>query len=127
MEKNHQLLARVQRLAAEAAALKARGLVRYPAATRSKIINCLEVMRSESWTWGRCAEAMGICKSTLHAWHKNGAEREAEAKHAMIAVKVREISRPVPSSGVLTIHLPQGVTVAGMTILQVAELARLLD
>lgn len=72
---------------------------------------------------------MGICKATLHAWHKNGAasERQAEPKHAMIAVKVREISRPVPSSDVLTIHLPQGVTVAGMTILQVAELARLLD
>lgn len=116
-------------MAAEAAALRARGLVRYPVATRSKIINCLEVMRSESWTWERCAEAMGICKATLHTWHKNSAVSATgeKPKHAMMAVKICDADRPTPKPTELTIHLAPGVTVAGMTIVQVAELARLLD
>ncbi len=128
MQKNHKLFAEVQTLAAEAAALRAKGLVRYPASIRRKVVNCLTRMRGEAWSWAQCAEAMGICKATLHAWHQNNSllEIEGQAQHAMMPVKIREVASPIQRPAALTLHLPQDVTVTGVTLEQVAELARIL-
>ncbi len=109
-------------LRTKAEAVRASGQKRYPSALREEISTCVASLRRQGMAWDECKEALGICKATLYAWHR---ESQPSATAAMVPVKIRSDKKSEASDS-LRVVTPNGFELSGIGLAQAAELLRTL-
>ena len=121
------LTSTIRILRANAEGARAQGKVSYPESLRKEIVACLVVMRTEGVSWDQCNKALGICKATLHTWHR--AASEPSASTAMVPVKILNEKAAASSrpSSTLRLIAPSGHELTGFDLAEAAQILRALS
>lgn len=94
---------------------------RYSREARRLAVSYCRNERRSGISFSRISESLGITTLTLGRWLE-----EPEQEPTFHQVDVRNLSWPESSTESLRVVLPSGLTVEGLTLGQVVELARLL-
>jgi transposase-like protein len=91
---------------------------------KAAVVEYCEPLRSEGASWAKLASELGLHESQVQEWCQ-GRERESRGK--LRAVRMVEEAFAAPSNSVpLSLQLPGGATVVGLSIADVAALLKAL-
>lgn len=88
-----------------------------------------ELISARGWSDGRASKALGLSESSIQRWAKRGTKSKPRVnasdfkKVAIVETKAERVT-PDVTGGALSLELPCGSRVTGLTLAQVAELMR---